>query len=178
MNTIYALVDTSTNLYFYVGQTTRDPQVRFAEHQYGAKTYKKGDENKYLYASLLDACGVVWTFTVLAQIETEKDAYNHDDVEDYYVNQYRHHPLQNMRGGNSEPWFGTDYNSVQEMVDARTGYLHMRKWREELDKKTSKVKKQAIFNAEKMLYSFEKPQEKFISDAFLRLKQRARDQKR
>ena len=165
-NSIYALVEVKTKTKFYIGQTTRDPQVRLGEHRYGAKTYKAGDELKYLYASSLDACGVAWTLEVLAEIETEKDAFLHDDVEDFYVNLYRNSPLTNMRAGNSEPWFGVDYADVGAMIAAREKCIAEAKIKE------AKVKKQAEFDAEKMIFSFEKPYEKFVAPAYRALQKR------
>jgi len=34
---------------------TIHPEQRLKEHQYGARNYKEGDEDKYAYASALDA---------------------------------------------------------------------------------------------------------------------------
>lgn len=168
MNTIYALIEVESRTKFYIGQTYRDPLVRLNEHRYGSKNYKTGDELKYLYASQLDALGIVWGMVVLAQIETEKDSYSHDDVEDYYVNLYRKEPLQNMRAGNNEPWFGVDYNSVEAMLKAKQQYLDRLKF------KQPKVAVKRESDVEKMLYSFEQPHERFVSPAFEALAKRAK----
>ena len=166
MNTIYALVESISRTMFYVGQTQRDPTVRLAEHRYHTRTYKDGDENKYLYASQLNALCIEWEMIILAEIEAEKDAYSHDDVEDYYVNLYRREPLQNMRAGNQEPWFGTDYKDVGAMLAAKKRYL------DRLRFKQPKVKKES--DVTKTLFSFEKPNERFVSPGFEALAKRSR----
>ena len=167
MNTIYALIESQSRTKFYIGQTFRDPAVRLNEHRYGAKNYKEGDELKYLYASQLDALGIAWEMVILATIEAEKDAYSHDDVEDYYVCLYRKEPLQNMRAGNSEPWMQTSYPDIESMLKAKQRHL------DRLTFKQPKLKKQVDSDVDKMLYSFEKPS-KFTAPAFERLANRIR----
>lgn len=166
MNTIYALVEVDTGTKFYIGQTHREPHIRLSEHRYGARVCNDSSENKYKYASALDYCGTLWDMVILTQIETEKDTYSMEDTEDFYVCKYRDQPLQNMCAGWGQPWMNATYDSIDEMLAAKEKYLLQQKHKE------ARVKKQQQFDADKMLFSFEKPQEKFVSAAFLRLKQR------
>ena len=145
--------------------TRRDPLDRLKEHKNASKNYKAGDEDKYRYSSALDALGIEWTLEVLHTLEYT-DSYNHDDTEDFYVNKYRDHPLMNMRAGNHEPWFGVSYPNVEAMVAARKRYLDRLKFKE------PKVKVKTESDVDKMLYSFEKPHERFVSPAFKALKKR------
>lgn len=158
-NTIYALIESKSRTKFYIGQTFRDPAARLSEHRYGTKNCNAQSEDKYKYASALDALGIEWEMIVLAEIEAENDAYSYDDVEDYYVNLYRSEPLQNMRAGNQEPWFGVDYKDVESMLSAKKRYLDRKNFKE------PKVKKEIFTDPEKTLYSFEKPEERFMSPA-------------
>lgn len=169
LNHIYVLLEVESRTIFYVGQTHREPRIRLSEHRSGARNYAEGDELKYKYASALDALGIEWNMEIVATTDLgPTDSYDHDDIEDYYVNKYRREPLQNMRAGNSEPWCGVDYPSIEAFLAAKQRKLDANKY------KAPRVKKIAEFDDEKMLYSFEKPSEKFMAPAFKKLAKKSR----
>ena len=169
LNHIYVLRETLSRTIFYVGQTSREPRIRLNEHRNHTRNYVEGDELKYKYASALDALGIEWDMEIVAVTDLgPDDAYDHDDVEDFWVNHFRREPLQNMRAGNSEPWCGIDYPSIEAFLEAKRRKLDASKY------KAPRVKKTAEFDEEKMLYSFEKPHEKFMAPAFKRLAKKSR----
>lgn len=151
---IYALYETDSKTKFYVGRT-EDPKRRLGEHRYGAKSYKDGDENKYLYASQLDALKIKWDMEILADCDETTTHY-----EDYFVNLYRKEPLQNMKAGDREPWMGIDYRTPQEFLQARQTHLNKAKF------KAARVKIKRDTDPDKTLWSFEKPEKRFMSPAF------------
>lgn len=151
---IYALYESNSKTKFYVGRT-EDPKRRLSEHRSGAKNYKDGDEDKYLYASQLNALGIEWDMEILANCDETTKHY-----EDFYVNKYRHEPLQNMRSGDSEPWMGTDYRTPQEFLQARLTCVNKAKF------KAARVKIKHDTDPDKTLWSFEKPEKRFMSPAF------------
>ena len=163
-NHIYALIESESRTKFYIGQTYRDPAVRLSEHRYGAKTCNELSEDKYKYAAALDSLGIAWEMVILATIEAEKDAYSQDDTEDFYICKYRKEPLQNMRSGCDEPWMQTSYLDIESMLKAKQRHLDRVKF------KQPKVKRES--DVDKILFSFEKPHERFISPAFKALKKR------
>ena len=165
INTIYALVEIESRTKFYIGFTSRDPVERFKEHKYGAKTCGPKSEDKYKYASALDALGIEWTLEVITTADIT-DEYSENDTEDYYINLFRREPLQNMRAGMQQAWMGNDYLNIDEFLKAKKRYLDRAKI------KTERVKKESDVN--KMLYSFENPQKKFVSPAYEALAKRSR----
>jgi hypothetical protein len=166
-NHIYALIEVESRVKFYIGQTRREPRTRLSEHKAAARTYAEGDELKYKYASALDALNIEWTMEILHIVDLgPNDPYNHDDVEDFYVNKYRVEPLQNMRSGNNGPWCGVDYNSIEAFLAAKQQSI-------DAIKPVHRVAvKPAKFDADSMLYSFESPHKKFVAPAFKSLAKR------
>jgi len=120
---IYALYEVQSKTKFYIGRTIH-PEQRIKEHRYGARVYKDGDELKYRYANALDSLGIEWDMEVLMECGPDTEFY-----EDYFVNFYRHEPLQNMKQGDSEPYMGKDYISPKDFVAAK-----------ELHQKQAKIK--------------------------------------
>ena len=156
---IYCLFEVDTGTKFYIGRTI-DPHRRLNEHRLGSKNYQKGDELKYQYANALDQLGSKWDMEILMECGPGTDFY-----EDFFINKYRHEPLQNMRAGDSEPWMGRDYTSPEEFVQTRSLAIEM----EKLRTKEVKPKVQRESNPDQMIFSFEKPQEKFVAPAFREL---------
>jgi hypothetical protein len=148
---IYALYEVESKTKFYIGRTI-DPHRRLNEHRLGSKHYKDGDEAKYLYANCLDALGIQWDMEILCECGPDTE-----DYEDFYVNKFRHEPLQNMRAGDSEPWMGRDYPNPEEFVLAKKRYLDRQKFKQPRERKVVET------NPEETLYSFEKPAERFMS---------------
>ena len=153
---IYCLFEVDTGTKFYIGRTI-DPHRRLNEHRLGSKNYQKGDELKYQYANALDQLGIKWDMAILMECGPNTDFY-----EDFFVNKYRHEPLQNMRAGDSEPWMGRDYTNLEEFVAARTAAIELEKTRT----KEPKEKRTKESNPEETLFSFQKPHEKFTAPAF------------
>lgn len=156
---IYKLVETNTGVAFYVGRT-EDMKRRIGEHRYGARTYKDGDELKYLYAHNLDKCSEPWHMELLQECGPDTEHY-----EDFWVNKLLldGEPLQNMKAGDSEPWMGREYKSPEEFVRVRERII---KEERERVKKAKTVKPKELtgnMDPATMLFEFEKPSDKFIS---------------
>ena len=117
---IYALIEKETKTKFYIGRTT-NPFRRLAEHRYGAKYYRPGDELKYQYANALDLEGIEWDMEILMECGPDTEFY-----EDFFINKFRKEPLQNMRAGDQEPWMGRDYHGPAEFVESRASILRKR----------------------------------------------------
>ena len=128
---IYALVETNSNIKWYIGRTIH-PEQRIKEHRYGARIYKEGDELKYKYANALDSLNLPWHLEVLMECGPGTEFF-----EDYFINKFRGEPLQNMKSGDSEPWMGRDYSSPEEFVRTRERILEIEK------KKTISTKKES-----------------------------------
>lgn len=156
---IYCLYEVETKTKFYIGRTI-DPHRRLYEHRLGSKNYRPGDEDKYQYAQALDALGIEWDLQILAECKENTDGY-----EDFYVNKFRHEPLQNMRAGDSEPWMGRDYSTPEELLAAKQHYLEQAKI------KPVKEKRVVESDPDKMLFAmdFDQPHKKFVAPAFERL---------
>jgi len=150
---IYCLYEVETLTKFYIGRTI-DPTRRLSEHRNGSKNYQKGDELKYEYAHALDELNIEWDMEILMECGPDTDYY-----EDFFVNKYRHEPLQNMRAGDSEPWMGLDYVSPKDFVKARQKCLEQKKYKPI----TQKIARET--DPEQTLFSFEKPTERFMSPA-------------
>lgn len=161
---IYCLYEVESGTKFYIGRTI-NPERRLGEHRLGSRHYKPGDEHKYQYANALDNLGIEWAMEILMECGPDTDFY-----EDFFVNKYRHEPLQNMRAGDSEPWMGRDYSHPEEFVAARTAAIELEKTRT----KEPKEKKYTPTNPEETLYSFEQPHKKFTAPAFETLAKRHR----
>lgn len=153
---IYALIETESKMKFYIGRTIH-PKQRLTEHRYGAKTYKDGDELKYQYANALNQAGVAWEMEILMECGPNTEFY-----EDYFINKYRHEPLQNMKAGDSEPWNGRDYSSPEKYLAAKAQSL----------KPKTRIKTKKVANFTEPLYSFEKPYDRFMSPAMKDILQR------
>lgn len=162
---IYALVETESKVKFYIGRT-EDPKRRIKEHRYGSRTYKEGDEDKYLYASQLDALGIKWEMVILMECGPDTEFY-----EDYFVNLYRNEPLQNMRAGDSEPWMGRDYRNPDEFLQEKKRIIEAAKI------KVPKVKKVYDSDPARTLFIGEKPEQKFISPAMKAILARREEEK-
>lgn len=159
---IYCLYEIATGTKFYIGRTI-DPARRLREHRIGSKNYKKGDEDKYQYANALDSMGIEWNMEILMECGPDTEFY-----EDFFVNLYRHEPLQNMRAGDSEPWMGRDYRNPEELLAAKKQCL------EEIKNKEKRVKKHVDADPERMIFSFEDPHKKFMSPAYRKLAEKRR----
>lgn len=149
---IYALVETETKRKFYIGRTI-DPKRRIAEHRLGAKNYNPGDEDKYQYANCLDQLGVKWDMEIIMECGPETDGY-----EDFFINKFRDEPLQNMRAGDDEPWQGRDYRNPEEYLEEKKRVIEERN-----APKPVKEKVHREADPDKMIFSFEKPNDKFMS---------------
>ena len=163
---IYKLYETKTGTVFYIGRTI-DPRRRYMEHKLGALNYKIGDEDKYMYASALDAAGINWDLEVIHECGPGSK-----DFEDYFVNKYRNSgsPIMNMRAGDDGPWIGRDYKTPEEFVAAKAdGLLTIKKARQaaKLAEK-ARIKRSTIDNdplAKRVLFVGEDYKKKFISPA-------------
>ena len=154
---IYRLYEVETNKTFYIGRTI-DISRRFSEHKLGAKHYKLGDEDKYMYASALNALNLEWSIEVIYECGPDTEFY-----EDYFVNKFKlaGEPIMNMKAGDLEVWNGREYASPSDYVKAR-----------EIAQNLAKNKPQRIKSTlskpcdpDRMLFVGEKISEKFVSPA-------------
>lgn len=150
---IYCLFEVDSDAIFYVGRTIH-PQQRLKEHQYGARIYKEGDEDKYCYAHALDAIGIKWDLRVVQECGEGTEFF-----EDYYVNLFRMHgePIQNMKAGDDQPWMGRSYASPEDFVAKRTKCV------ERMNQKVERVKKEKRNDQERTLFTGEKVEDRFMS---------------
>jgi hypothetical protein len=160
---IYCLKEVADNTIFYVGRTI-DPHRRMLEHRLGAKHYKPFDEDKYYYASALDKLCREWSMQIVQECGEGTE-----NFEDYWINKFRMegHPLQNMRAGDDEAWNGRNYANPGEFIEARTKAILTTTKLKEAAKLAEKMRIKVDNDplSERVLYSFEKPHEKFISPA-------------
>lgn len=83
---------------FYVGRTSRPPQVRENEHRRNSVT---GTEDKYVFIRELEKDGYAWRMRVIKEID---EADYPPDYERWYVIDYtrKGHDLMNMKHGDKE----------------------------------------------------------------------------
>lgn len=159
---IYALRETVSGEKFYIGRTI-DPKRRIGEHRLGSRNYKQGDEDKYAYANALDRLGIDWGMEVLMECGLDTEFY-----EDFFINKHRSEPLQNMRAGDTEPWMGRDYRNPEEFLKSKKYHLN------KIKTKQPRVQRETICDPDRMIFSFENPNNKFESPAIKWLRARSK----
>lgn len=158
---VYRLFEVESNTTFYIGRSI-DMHRRLGEHRLGALHYIEGDEDVYQYASALNSLKIKWGMEVIDNCETKTEHY-----EDFYINKYRMagEPIQNMKAGDDGPWMGRSYKTPGEFLQKRTETIAAIAERARLLKlaKKNRIKREDDYS--RTLYSFEKPEEKFMSPA-------------
>lgn len=165
---IYALHLKDQNSYFYIGRSNNLLR-RMGEHKNNAAAGHT--ETKYQVIREIVAAGEEWSYTVLAEV-TEED----EDFEDYYVYKAlcEGHPLANMKAGDAraqaqEAAMGTmrgrgeRYGDPKTFLDAREREVKEAAARAATARLNAKTKRLDASDPARTLFSFEKPEEKFIS---------------
>lgn len=141
--------------YFYVGRSI-DPERRMTEHRYEART--GGMELSRQFIRDLWAVGLDFDHEVL-YVTTEDTEF----VEDYWINKLKldGYELTNMKAGDSEPWMGRNYNSVEDFLHTRERMVA----EIEAAKNAPKVKIYRPTDVARSLYAADcmQPDKKFIS---------------
>lgn len=173
INYIYALysINSGEREYFYCGRSIH-PAIRLKEHHYAKKT---GHESKYQFIRALEGCGISWDMEILATVTATDKKF-----EDYYVWDLlcKGYPLQNQKQGDAAQQAeedaaervmrgsNTTYNTPKAFLDARAREIAEAAARAATARLNAKVARaDGPSNPYETLFSFEKPQERFMSPA-------------
>jgi hypothetical protein len=147
-----------TQIYFYVGRSSRELGIRYAEHQYAAKSKAKQfdtDVYNYIRANVTHS-GEKYEFTekVLCWCDPKDDG-NPNDYEDYWVIKMimDGHPLQNEKHGDERRT--ALLKEAHDIKDSEITLNSVKKLREYRERATwvrseelrAKIKQESIENA-------------------------------